>query len=62
VRGKGGKERLVPLNDAAKTAMAEYRALLTERESTASARPRRKREPRVERSGQADPGFPLTRE
>jgi integrase/recombinase XerD len=29
VRGKGGKERLVPLNDAAKTAMAEYRALLT---------------------------------
>jgi len=30
VRGKGGKERLVPLNDAAKTAMAEYRALLAE--------------------------------
>ena len=28
VRGKGGKERLVPLNDAAKSAMAEYRALL----------------------------------
>ncbi len=28
VRGKGGKERLVPLNEAAKTAMAEYRALL----------------------------------
>jgi integrase/recombinase XerD len=31
VRGKGGKERLVPLNDAAKTAMAEYRALLAAR-------------------------------
>jgi integrase/recombinase XerD len=31
VRGKGGKERLVPLNDAAKTAMAEYRALLAQR-------------------------------
>jgi integrase/recombinase XerD len=30
VRGKGGKERLVPLNDAAKTAMAEYRALLAD--------------------------------
>jgi integrase/recombinase XerD len=28
VRGKGGKERLVPLNDAAKSAMVEYRALL----------------------------------
>jgi integrase/recombinase XerD len=32
VRGKGGKERLVPLNDAAKTAMAEYRALVAEAE------------------------------
>jgi integrase/recombinase XerD len=32
VRGKGGKERLVPLNDAAKTAMAEYRALLAGRD------------------------------
>jgi integrase/recombinase XerD len=31
VRGKGGKERLVPLNDAAKTAMAEYRVLLAAR-------------------------------
>ncbi|MBX9777334.1 MAG: site-specific tyrosine recombinase XerD [Xanthobacteraceae bacterium] len=40
VRGKGGKERLVPLNEAAKTAMAEYRALLMEAEqSRASARP-----------------------
>ena len=34
VRGKGGKERLVPLNDAAKTAMTEYRALLAERRSS----------------------------
>jgi integrase/recombinase XerD len=34
VRGKGGKARLVPLNDAAKTAMAEYRALLAARRST----------------------------
>src|SRR5215208_6356546 len=30
VRGKGGKERLVPLNGAAKQSMTEYRALLTE--------------------------------
>src|SRR5262245_15174105 len=30
VRGKGSRERLVPLNDAAKAAMAEYRALLAQ--------------------------------
>jgi integrase/recombinase XerD len=30
VRGKGGKERVVPLNDAAKRAMAEYLVLLAE--------------------------------
>jgi len=36
VRGKGGKERLVPLNQAAKRAMADYRALLAEM----SVRPR----------------------
>jgi integrase/recombinase XerD len=35
VRGKGGKERLVPLNDAAKRAMTEYRALLAEAQTAA---------------------------
>jgi integrase/recombinase XerD len=30
VRGKGDKERLVPLNDAAKQAMTDYRARMTE--------------------------------
>ena len=39
VRGKGGKERLVPLNDAAKTAMTEYRALLAERGAKSDDKP-----------------------
>lgn len=30
VRGKGGRERMVPLNDAARRAMADYQALLSE--------------------------------
>ena len=37
VRGKGGKERLVPLNEAAKRAMTDYRALLAE--ATRAAKP-----------------------
>ena len=46
VRGKGGKERLVPLNDAAKTAMAEYRALLADAANAKqSARPRESGDP-----------------
>jgi integrase/recombinase XerD len=39
VRGKGGKERLVPLNDAAKTAMAEYRTLLADGGRTIDDKP-----------------------
>jgi len=31
VRGKGGKERMVPLNEGARRAMAHYRGLLTDR-------------------------------
>ncbi len=37
VRGKGGKERLVPLNESAKRAMTDYRALLAE--ATRAAKP-----------------------
>ena len=39
VRGKGNKERMVPLNDAAKRAMAEYLALRTEAEEDGRAAP-----------------------
>jgi integrase/recombinase XerD len=37
VRGKGNKERLVPLNDSAKRAMADYLTLAAESEQTAGA-------------------------
>jgi len=38
VRGKGNKERMVPLNDAAKRAMADYLALLKESGSEAQSK------------------------
>jgi integrase/recombinase XerD len=38
VRGKGGKERIVPLNEAAKRAMADYLALLTEQNADGQAK------------------------
>jgi integrase/recombinase XerD len=52
VRGKGGKERLVPLNDASKAALAEYRALLAEagRESSSTSAAKRKAKPTAAKS------------
>ena len=38
VRGKGAKERMVPLNDAAKQAMADYRALLSQASKDAKSK------------------------
>jgi integrase/recombinase XerD len=38
VRGKGNKERLIPLNDAAKRAMANYLALLAESKEAAPSK------------------------
>ena len=38
VRGKGKKERLVPLNNAAKNSMADYLSLLTQSERTAGSK------------------------
>ena len=38
VRGKGNKERLVPLNDAAKRSMAEYLALLSQSQRDAQSK------------------------
>ena len=38
VRGKGGKERMVPLNQSAKTAMADYLALTTETSRDAASK------------------------
>jgi len=39
VRGKGGKERMVPLNNAAKNAMAAYLELLTEPDAEGKSSP-----------------------
>lgn len=39
VKGKGGRERLVPLSNAARAAMARYRALLEDRAASKAASP-----------------------
>ncbi len=58
VRGKGNKERLVPLNDAAKRTMAEYLALLAQAGSAgASPHPTLPRKRGREGSGWLFPSF-----
>ena len=63
VRGKGGKERLVPLNDAAKTAMTEYRALLggARSRSVTRSRPTSKAKPAKPQAGQIEMAVPVLR-
>jgi integrase/recombinase XerD len=56
VRGKGNKERLVPLNDAAKRAMATYLALHAESEGAAPS-PTLPRKPGREGRGWLFPSF-----
>ncbi len=56
VRGKGNKERLVPLNNAAKRAMAEYLALVAE-SGGGSPHPTLPRKPRRDGRGWLFPSF-----